>query len=137
LQAYAALQQPYLLETLIDRSAQHARHRMPGMTPSPNTTNLPTTASELQAAKASVWRLLQQLPGPAAAQASAQHVAADATWHVSHPINVLAGRQAVADQFYGPLQAAFRDLERRCDLFFGGDWVNPCLLYTYPSPRDH
>ncbi len=85
----------------------------------------PAAAPELQAAKAAVWRLLQRLPGPETAQALREHLAPDAIWHVSHPLNEMRGPQAVGEQFYGPLQAAFPDLERRCDLFFGGDWVNP------------
>ncbi len=80
-------------------------------------------ATLLLAAKADVWRLLQQLPGPDMAAALRSAVAADAPWHVFHPIEKLDGPAAVAEQFYGPLCAAFPDLERRTDIFFGGYWA--------------
>lgn len=87
------------------------------------TTSLPDL--ELQAAKADVWRLLQRLPGPDAERALHEQLSPDAAWHVSHPLNTMTGPQAVAERFYGRLQAAFPDLERRWDLFFGGRWTNP------------
>ena len=70
--------------------------------------------------KADVWRLLQRVPGPAAAAALHEQLSPDAFWFMSHPFNELVGPAAVAEQFYAPLQAAFPDLERRTDLFFGG-----------------
>ena len=83
----------------------------------------PDDPSRLAAAKAFVWRLLQALPGQDMAAALRQAAAADATWHVSHPLNLLHGPQAVADALYGPLQAAFAGLERRTDIFIGGHWA--------------
>ncbi len=80
---------------------------------------------QLLAAKAAVWRMLQCVPGPDMARALEEHLSPGATWHVSHPLNELVGAPAVAAQFYGPLQSTFPDLERRTDLFFGGDWINP------------
>ena len=96
------------------------------------------TASDpdLKAAKADVWRLLQRVPGPDMALALREHVSPDAAWHVSHPLNLLVGPQAVAEQFYGPLQAALPDLERRCDLFFGGNWFNPPAGSVGHAPLD-
>ena len=41
---------------------------------------------------------------------------------ISHPVNELTGPQAVAVGFLAPLMAAFPDVERRTDLFFGGHW---------------
>jgi len=82
-------------------------------------------AKELAACKADVWRLLQRIPGNNMAQALREQVSTDAIWHVSHPLNELTGTQAVVDQFYSPLQAAFPDLERRTDLFFAGQWSSP------------
>ncbi len=82
-------------------------------------------AQQLAACKADVWRLMQRLPGAATAAALREQVAPDAQWHISHPINELVGPQAVAEQFYGPLLAAFPDLERRVDLFFAGQWSSP------------
>jgi hypothetical protein len=96
------------------------------------------SARLLAACKADVWRLLQGLPGSAMGPSLREQVAPDATWHVSHPLNELQGPQAVAEQFYGPLQAAFPDLERRIDLFFGGHWTSPPegeIGYSPPHAR--
>ncbi len=82
-------------------------------------------ALQLAACKADVWRLLQRMPGADMDAGLCEQVAPDAHWHVFHPINELAGTRAVVDQFYGPLQAAFPDLERRIDLFFAGQWTSP------------
>ena len=90
----------------------------------------------LAAAKADVWQLLQRLPGPDVAAALHRQLSPQATWHVSHPLNEQVGPQAVADHFYGPLQSAFPDLERRCDLFFGGNWVNPPVGQVGHAPSD-
>ena len=76
----------------------------------------------LAATKAQVWEFINQVPGPQWRQALATQVAAQAEWHVFHPINGLSGAQAVADGLYGPLIQAFPDLERRTDIFFGGHW---------------
>ena len=92
--------------------------------PGPHVTTSPLDPTLTQM-KADVWRLLQRLPGPDAAAALRAHVARDASWFVSHPLNELVGPAAVAEQFYAPLQAAFPDLERRADLFFGGEWISP------------
>ena len=81
--------------------------------------------STLAQMKADVWRLLQRLPGSDTAAALREHMAPDASWFVSHPFNALIGPTAVDEQLYAPLQAAFPDLERRADLFFGGEWVSP------------
>lgn len=92
----------------------------------PTDSSFATAAStQLAACKAGVWRLLQRLPGADVASALREQVAPDATWHIVHPLNEVAGRHAVAEQFYEPLQAAFPDLERRTDLFFGGLWTSP------------
>ena len=96
------------------------------------------SARLLAACKADVWRLLQELPGSAMGRSLRAQVAPDATWHVSHPLNELQGPQAVAEQFYGPLLAAFPDLERRIDLFFGGHWTSPPegeIGYSPPHAR--
>ena len=93
--------------------------------------------SQLAAAKADVWQLLRHLPGPDMAAALHQQLSPNASWHVSHPLNEQLGPEAIADRFYGPLQAAFPDLERRCDLFFGGDWVNPPAGAVGHAPGDN
>ncbi len=87
--------------------------------------NAVDSASLLAACKADVWRLVQHMPGPDMAGALSAQVAADADWHVVHPIEVLRGPRAVVEGFYGPLQASWAGLERRTDLFFAGFWQSP------------
>ena len=94
------------------------------------------TPLQLAQCKSDVWRLLQRLPGDQMGVALREQVAADAQWHIFHPINELKGRQAVAEQFYGPLQAAFPDLERRIDLYFAGLWNSPAKGEIGFSPPD-
>ena len=79
----------------------------------------------LAGVKADAWRLVQRLTGPDMTAALLEQVADDAVWNVSHPLNELTGPREIAERFYGPLQAAFPDLERRTDLFFGGAWASP------------
>ncbi len=76
----------------------------------------------LQAAKQTVWAALARLPGPALDSGCAELLAPDVAWHVGHPIEVLHGPQAVAENFFAPLTRAFPDIERRTDLFFAGHW---------------
>jgi predicted ester cyclase len=86
--------------------------------------------STLLSAKQLVWQYLQDLPGNTAVAPTAsdarpwveRYVAQDASCHVFHPINSLAGAQGLADGFWQPLLDAFPNLERRCDLFFGGEF---------------
>ena len=85
----------------------------------------PPDPHTVAAMKADVWQLLQQLPGPQVTAALHEHLATDAVWSLSHPFDALVGPSAVADGFYGPLQAAMPDLERRSDIFLGGAWVSP------------
>lgn len=75
--------------------------------------------------KALAWQLLQALPGPGGEAALHRALAADAVWHVAHPINELHGPAAVQARLFGPLLAALPDLERRTDLFFAGHWQPP------------
>lgn len=53
------------------------------------------------------------------------YVGESISWHGPHPINGLKGVDAVIEQFWRPLRAAFPDLKRRCDLLIGGHqhWV--------------
>jgi predicted ester cyclase len=80
------------------------------------------SAAHLQAAKDTVWSALMRLPGPDALGACREWLTPDCQWQVGHPIERLQGPQAVADGFFAPLTAAFPDVERRPDLFFGGHW---------------
>ena len=76
-------------------------------------------AQQLAHAKHLVWRFLSAAPGADASAACSTLLAPDCQWHVGHPINLLSGAQTVHAEFFGPLQAAFPDLERRADIFFG------------------
>lgn len=66
---------------------------------------------------------------PAALPALARQVyAAGATVNVSHPVNTLAGHEAITAGLWQPLRAALPDAERREDIVAGGryrdsDWV--------------
>ena len=53
------------------------------------------------------------------------YVGESISWHGPHPINGLKGVDAVIEQFWRPLRAAFPDLKRRCDFLIGGHqhWV--------------
>jgi predicted ester cyclase len=84
----------------------------------------------LQEAKNIVWAAMQQLPGNAtttptahdARPALAQFYAPDCECHVFHPINQAHGIEAMAEKFWNPLLRAMPNLERRCDLFFAGEF---------------
>lgn len=43
-------------------------------------------------------------------------------WHGSHPINDLAGLEALEDGLWQPLERAMPDLERRDDILMAGTW---------------
>jgi predicted ester cyclase len=84
----------------------------------------------LQQAKQLVWQMLQTLPGNThnaptltdSRPALEQFFAPDTQCHVFHPINEAHGIEAMHAKFWQPLLAAFPNLERRCDLFFAGDF---------------
>jgi predicted ester cyclase len=79
-------------------------------------------ALELQHAKALVWQMLLELPGPGGAEACHRWLAPDVQWVAGHPVPELTGPQAVAESWVAPLCRALPDLERRVDLLFGGHW---------------
>ncbi len=76
----------------------------------------------LQQTKRVVWNALNALPGPRMSQTLLDHFDPACEWHCSHPINELQGPQAIAERFWAPFMAAFPDLERRTDIFFGGEF---------------
>jgi predicted ester cyclase len=86
--------------------------------------------SSLKNAKQIVWQALQALPGNTqqaptqtnAEAALAQFFSADCECHVFHPVNEVHGIEAMAEKFWNPLLAAMPNLERRCDLFFAGEF---------------
>ena len=51
-----------------------------------------------------------------------------AQWRVSHPMNQLVGNEAALAVVYGPLKAAFPDLERRDVIFVGGTYKDKKLI---------
>ncbi len=86
------------------------------------TTSHPASTTPLHRAKKLVWDALTALPGTAIPQALTRHFDAACDWHTSHPINELKGPDAISDQFWQPFVKAFPDLERRTDIFFGGEF---------------
>ena len=50
-----------------------------------------------------------------------EYLAPDCVWEVSHPINRLEGPDAVVDGFLIPLRSALTRLQRRDEIFIGGD----------------
>ena len=49
-----------------------------------------------------------------------EHVASDCVWDVSHPINRLHGPDAILDGFLRPLRRALTRVQRRDEIFIGG-----------------
>jgi predicted ester cyclase len=90
-----------------------------------NPTDL-TVDATLQTVKAQVWQALDALPGDVAGGAIdrtlAAHFHPECAWHTSHPINELSGLREIGEKFWAPFLAAFPDLERRTDIFFGGEF---------------
>jgi predicted ester cyclase len=76
---------------------------------------------ELQDAKAVVRQWMQSTRGAStSAKDIAQHVAPNAIWHCSHPVNQLVGLDAIQRGWTAPLAKAFPDLERRADVLMAG-----------------
>ena len=53
-------------------------------------------------------------------QAMVQYCAPDLVWFGFHPFNDMTSAEAVAQEFWQPLQSALRPMQRRMDLFFAG-----------------
>lgn len=54
----------------------------------------------------------------------------NAAWRASHPMNSVAGADAAAATIYGPLKAAFPDIERRDAIFVGGTYQGRSYIAT-------
>lgn len=84
----------------------------------------------IAAAKSVVWAALQALPGNTAhgptatdaAPALAQFFDPACACHVFHPVNELHGITDIQAKFWQPLLHAMPNAERRCDLFFAGEF---------------
>ena len=88
-----------------------------------------------------VWEFWQQLNDSQPdnmAEVIKSFVAENISWHGPHPINALTGIDAVIEQFWRPLRAAFPDLKRRCDLLIGGHdhWVGAIGYFDGTFTRD-
>ncbi|MDV7143407.1 ester cyclase [Tropicimonas sp. TH_r6] len=79
--------------------------------------------SELQNAKQLVRDYHDKLdaasPGTIA-ETLGQYVGREYLWRGFHPFNLIEGADAVAGQFWEPLRASLRHLQRREDIFFAG-----------------
>lgn len=56
--------------------------------------------------------------------ASLSAVSETCRWRISHPINDLAGREGLAENFWRPLERSFPDFERRNDIFMAGAFAD-------------
>ena len=68
---------------------------------------------------------------PALGESLAAVYAPDAAWRGSHPINELAGVDAIAATFWTPLLAAIPDLERREQMLIGGAYEGVDIVAGY------
>ena len=85
------------------------------------------------ASKERVYRVLNALAGDGLDSlqdglAAAYHP--DADWHGSHPLNEMAGRDAIEDQVWRPLLKALPDLERRDLIVMGGLYEGKQMVAT-------
>lgn len=88
------------------------------------------TTSTIASAKAIVWSALAALPGntasaatvTSAAPALAEFFNPHCQWYTFHPINELHGTHEIEAKFWQPLLHAMPDMERRTQLFFGGEF---------------
>lgn len=89
------------------------------------------TSESVQRSKESIWHAWQRLDKVEAGTAydwltTFHHP--NCRWLISHPHNEVIGIDALAESFWQPFLDSFPDLEKRCDIFFGGsfkggDWV--------------
>lgn len=70
--------------------------------------------------KRQIWDQLEQLVR--GSDLALDALAPETEWHVSHPFNVMRGKDAVSGQYLEPLRRSFPDLERRTDIFMIGEW---------------
>ncbi len=91
-----------------------------------------------------VWDFWQQLSGENSERLETvlhSHVDEDISWNGPHPINHLQGREALNVGFWKPLLSSFPDLQRRSDVFLGGqfngqDWVCATGYFTGTFAED-
>jgi predicted ester cyclase len=80
-------------------------------------------------AYAALQRIAEATPaGLSAAIAHAYHPTA--TWRGAHPLNEMAGTEAIAAQVWAPLLHSFPDLERRDSILVGGAYEGNNLVAT-------
>ncbi|HEX9116954.1 MAG TPA: ester cyclase [Anaerolineae bacterium] len=99
------------------------------------------TSEIVQRNKRVVWEFWQHLNDcrpDEVGDVARRYVAADASSHISHPVNDLNGVDAVIEQFWRPLRTAFPNLRRRTDLIIGGHehWVGALGYFegTFAQP---
>lgn len=97
-----------------------------------------------QKSKAAVWGFWQELNSAEAddtANVIQSYVNEDISWHGPHPINDLAGVEALLAGYWQPLAHSFPDLKRRTDIliagqFDGKDWVTGIGYFSGTFAQD-
>lgn len=77
--------------------------------------------TEFRAAMHTFLNTLIRAPESVLDELAHEHLAADCVWDVSHPINRLVGPDAVLNGFIRPLRTALTRVQRRDEIFIGGD----------------
>lgn len=77
--------------------------------------------TDFRAAAHTFLNTLIRAPESVLSDLAHEHIAPDCVWDVSHPINSLVGPEAVLNGFIRPLRNAMTRLQRRDELFIGGN----------------
>jgi predicted ester cyclase len=102
------------------------------------------TSTITQRNKQTVWSFWQRLNEAEAGQIPdlvRSVVHQDTIWHGPHPLNDLHGVEALLAEFWYPFLHAFPDVQRRPDIFLGGEfsgssWVSATGHFTGTFERD-
>lgn len=79
--------------------------------------------TDFRAAAHTFLNTLVRAPESVLSDLAHEHLAPNCVWEVSHPINRLEGPEAVLNGFIRPLRSALTRLQRRDEIFIGGNNV--------------
>ncbi|MFK7793230.1 MAG: ester cyclase [Devosiaceae bacterium] len=79
--------------------------------------------TDFRAAAHTFLNTLIRAPEQVVSDLAHEHLAPDCVWDVSHPINSLVGPDAVLEGFIRPIRSALRRVQRRDEIFIGGQNV--------------